>query len=281
LSAEFLRISYNSRAGIGYLPRALASLVSGNWVTLRALDEQEYQETLLQMLWTMRMRLGSEMIGRGLTTTLERRLDLTEEAAFNVATQRASVNGSPTWGNACGGSTEYNCCINRKVETTNPLRMGWARHATEQYFAQSREVPALELVGIPRGRVFKAMLEASYNVEKSRAVTRDDWSLGAMSSNWNRHYGWVWGYADRNRPKQMSAMRMAVYHLFKTSLGLKQRQMLCALLGLEDNDLAVTEFDIGTPTLHFTTPTPYSDARAMARRVRTSYVMSTNYSFRV
>jgi hypothetical protein len=175
--AEFLRISYTREIAVGYFCRSIASGVSGNWVTLRLLSEEEYSEAVSNLIWTWRQRSQSECVALLWARTLVRRLRLNLKEARAVCTGEASLNGSPLWGIRkhamrlllSGGQNKRS--LSRSVDGVRLPKL-----AAEDFKKQSREYFVLKGMGISPSILDEVMLEASYgNMSEDNGSTPPKW----------------------------------------------------------------------------------------------------------
>jgi hypothetical protein len=162
VNAEFLRVSFNKDGGTGYLCRAIGSLVSGNWVSLKQLDELEYIDSMLAQAWTLRMRSGSDLGPMGLLSTFKRRAPELAYYAEDLLRARVSFNGSPVIGREGNRFTELVCDISvSRSRSFSDMKA----HATQDYLDNCVDSSLLDKTGITRGQLKRLMLEASYKGE--------------------------------------------------------------------------------------------------------------------
>jgi len=67
---EFLRMAIGEHGAYGYLPRSVASCVSGSWTTEKALDPQGAVNNIIQSCWTLTNRSGWSGYGELLAPVL-------------------------------------------------------------------------------------------------------------------------------------------------------------------------------------------------------------------
>jgi hypothetical protein len=92
---EFLRVSFTDAEACGYPARAIASTVSGNWVTDNRLDKKSYVETLLRGVWTANCRFRTQGLGRALETSLKRKVPELGCMVTHLLEHKWSFGGSP------------------------------------------------------------------------------------------------------------------------------------------------------------------------------------------
>ncbi|MCP4319667.1 MAG: hypothetical protein GY789_27730, partial [Hyphomicrobiales bacterium] len=186
LCAEFLRVSFNECAGVGYLPRAIASAVSGSWVREYVLKPDEYCSSIMRVIWNMTSRSGGRVdSARLLCTTLVRRLGIARNIALAVCDNQASYSGGPIRHRRDvrhnGGSSitrqpiELTCSEMKHhirkggVHNATDVRHKWRekvkalpKHAITSYIESSEDIHALRRIGIDLQVCINRMLEASF-----------------------------------------------------------------------------------------------------------------------
>lgn len=156
-SAEFLRMSFNSSGGVGYLARAVATGLSGSWVKDAALSPREYLSSVCERAWTWTMRSGVR-IGDLMYHTMLRRVPQLGHAWFKILTLRASLDGSPVFQAPHGVWEKYEVAWEREeYRVTRRLR----GCATDEYLAKHVDWRAFKNLGLRPERLRQLMLEVS------------------------------------------------------------------------------------------------------------------------
>uniref|UniRef100_A0A2V0RJ97 RdRp n=1 Tax=viral metagenome TaxID=1070528 RepID=A0A2V0RJ97_9ZZZZ len=272
--AEFLRISYDGHIGTGYLARAIASGTCGSWVTDLKLDSSKYIVSVLQIMWTLRQRSQGYTCSLLFTSTIARRLGLSYEDAWGLATGRVSLNGSPVFGSNSGnvvhikyGQTCGHLQVSRKVRG---IRL--PRKAATDYAANSTEYSALVKSGVHRAVLDRAMLEASYSNLFERNPDRGqqtEYSEISIDNRWIRPLGYDTKIAKNNNFG-------ALANLLGSAVSDEQ--------WLRFGD--IIERDVSTLTSYGNTEevvvssvfgTPYSSLRYIAKVIRQNCIYTTVY----
>jgi hypothetical protein len=233
LSAEFLRVSYNKDGATGYLPRCVASTVSGNWVNTRKLADNEYALSMMQNAWTYENRAGVAGCARVFAQALVYRLGLSWGEAIAACLGEASVEGSPLRGVVGSYISLRSSCNGVRIghrKRKNSSNQKLPSYATVKYMETDREAHALRMVGFSMPRLAKLMLDTSYDNTRERTYTtpnmqRDDTQtvLG--------YYNYRHNVADRLRDNEGVLMR-----LVESSLTMQQRTLLYDVMGTWVNE---------------------------------------------
>lgn len=174
-SGEFLRVSYNSKDAGGYFARAVASTVSGSWVSDVANDQSEMATNYANMAWTLRVRSQVNNIGAVLTSTFRRRVPLLASYAFAVVTNGVSVGGSPVLGTGKGEVVMLDLeTPQRRMRVVDASKS----FATDDFINTQVDRRILEISGLTRKQLRRAMLEVS---TKPRVVVPESGSGKVLS----------------------------------------------------------------------------------------------------
>lgn len=162
-ATEFLRIAGGNGVFRGYLARAVASTVAGNWTNDVMLGELEAVSTYGQMAWTLVNRSGSDRAGLLLYSTMCRRVSLLKRTLIRgILLGCVSVNGGPVR----SGLTLYRSITtkSRRIFHEEGGKLaGLPAAATMAYL--DRHVTPIEAraVRLAKADAKRLMLEASYN----------------------------------------------------------------------------------------------------------------------
>jgi hypothetical protein len=167
VSAEFLRCSFTGRAAVGYVARAIATCVAGNWVNEAQLGSQEYIQNYINMAWTIRVRSGVDNAGVMLVDSFIRRVEVLKGVAYHLMTQQMSFARSPT----IGATGVVKTVIPRYKRTKKRLTGQHKDYATKEYLSKHVDHGLLKEVGIKSGKLYPLMLEASYAGEVEQLTT--------------------------------------------------------------------------------------------------------------
>uniref|UniRef100_A0A2V0RBR4 RdRp n=1 Tax=viral metagenome TaxID=1070528 RepID=A0A2V0RBR4_9ZZZZ len=156
---EFLRAGFNNDLARGYVPRAISSLVSGNWLTLGTNSKVSFVNSVLGACWNVAVRSQFREIGLLLRTTFERRVEELGVYTCPLLTFKISFDGTPVWSASKykGLMLRYSEGGIRKVR----VRSGKS-HATNDYLNKFVNNEVLQMFGVKRSDVKRVMLAASY-----------------------------------------------------------------------------------------------------------------------
>jgi hypothetical protein len=273
--AEFLRLSFDSYGGVGYLPRCIATAISGNWVTQKRLDFREYQESINQICWTLLMRSGTDRISLCLKSTLMRRLGLDAVAATGVCQCKYSLNGAPVFG--VDGVTCRMTWQPKKARTKFAGKE-MPTHAIDTFSTHSREVKALADVGVSRTLVKSVLIGMSYTDVLDDVESVIQWSVAdeCLVSPASLHCPWN-HFEIPPLPARCEQQKLVLIEAFRGLLTDVQIGRLCSALGVSADDWLRHSCD-ENPACHILrTPIPYSDARCLGRDIRMTAKITTSY----
>jgi hypothetical protein len=159
---EFLRTQFTSKWARGYVARAIASLVSGNWLSDHALSEVEYVRTLRDAAMTIALRSGVRKLAGVFRWSVFRRLRSNDERLLLALEEQNSLNGAPTFDG-------YNRGVEVVMKEARASSMFDARdvkkHATVDYINSHVNTRVLDVLKITCGALVKPMLRSSYAAE--------------------------------------------------------------------------------------------------------------------
>jgi len=162
LSAEFLRIAHTETHANGYIARAIASTISGNWVSLVRASAEEGLNSMLSNAWTIMNRSCDRSMSKMLVNSFCRITGCKKGLAQALLAGEVAVNDGPIYGRSH---------FRRKVRMTiggNKPSIDYdelsrlPKNATTAYltnYTSRVERLGLELVG---SGVRFAMLDSSY-----------------------------------------------------------------------------------------------------------------------
>ncbi|BAU79500.1 RNA dependent RNA polymerase [Diatom colony associated dsRNA virus 9 genome type A] len=174
MCGEFLRTSFTKKEAGGYFARAVSSLVSGNWVSDSTNTELEAAQNYASMSWTLAVRSQVLNIGAVLTDTILRRVPSIAPYAFAVATCGVSVGGTPVFGSAKGQVLMLDIVSKSIREREVDFSKSYA---TDDFINSQIDEKMLEMAGITRAQLRRAMLEAS---TKPRIESNDESPAGVL-----------------------------------------------------------------------------------------------------
>jgi hypothetical protein len=156
---EFLRAGFNRDLARGYVPRAIGSLVSGNWVTEGTNSKVSFINNVLGACWNVAVRSQFREVGLLMRSTFNRRVEELGVYTTPLLTFKISFDGSPVW-SAC----KYKGLMLRYSEggiQKKRMRRGRS-YATSDYLAEFVNEEVLQMFGVKESDVKRVMLAASY-----------------------------------------------------------------------------------------------------------------------
>lgn len=97
-SAEFLRLSISEKSARGYLPRSIASFVSGNWSTDYELGTEEYITSIIGMVRSMLNRGAPETLAYLLSLCLRKRIGIGTKKLLQLLLGTKALGQGPVFG---------------------------------------------------------------------------------------------------------------------------------------------------------------------------------------
>jgi hypothetical protein len=170
VGGEFLRVAYREKEAFGYMARAAASCVSGNWVTEAEVSPRSYVENFTRLSWTMANRSGVKNIGAVLTSSLRRRVPALANMAHEIVTLRTSVGGSPV---RTDSPNKWKKVDLEGGQMEKPkMDVGLASYATDAYLHSHVDIKLLKEAGVEPGSLRAMMLKASYKPRGTMSPSR-------------------------------------------------------------------------------------------------------------
>jgi hypothetical protein len=156
---EFLRAGFNSVMARGYVPRAISSLVSGNWLTEGGNSKVSFINNVLGACWNVAVRSQFRSVGLLLRSTFNRRVEELGVYISPVLTFKISFDGSPVW-----SASKYRGIMLRYTERgIRKIRSRRGRsYATDDYLRRYVKEEVLQMFGVKKSDVKRVMLAASY-----------------------------------------------------------------------------------------------------------------------
>ncbi len=167
-SGEFLRVAFNKKNAFGYTARAVASAVSGNWVTEAEVAPRSYVDNFTRLAWTLANRSGVRNIGALLKTSLTRRVPNLSGQAYDLCTNRVSLGGAPIMTDTPTQWTKI--ALEGGSEKRERVDEGVSSHATDDYLHKHIDFKLLKEAGVNPGSLRAMMLKASYKPRGERVI---------------------------------------------------------------------------------------------------------------
>jgi hypothetical protein len=96
--AEFLRLSISEHCARGYLPRSIASFVSGNWAADHELGTEEYLNSIVGSTRSMLNRGAPEELAHLLALGLRKRVGIGTKRLFDLLIGSKGLGNGPVYG---------------------------------------------------------------------------------------------------------------------------------------------------------------------------------------
>ncbi|AGI61065.1 putative RNA-dependent RNA polymerase [Ustilaginoidea virens RNA virus 1] len=278
ITGEFLRMAFGSGSAFGYAPRAIASMISGNWTNSNELTRREQVENLVTTSWSLTNRCRNPAAAVLATTALSKRCGLSKCDA------EALLNGTLALGSGPARAGKH---VYKRVEIPAPpvslipkeVLSKLPSRATDDYLrnhTSTLERTALQLLGTsPK----VTMLESSY-AKTLRPVDEVPLPMGYAKE-------WMFGPASVQRGVSIDECRNRdVIHgalseyplivLFKEQFTKEQLAILLRMkCDLYTNDVRVAAFGAEARGMVVEGWLPRADVQHASRRA-TEMVLSTS-----
>nr|WOJ46319.1 RNA-dependent RNA polymerase [Leishmania RNA virus 2] len=133
-SGEFLRVAHTKRYSAGYVARAVASCVSGNWVSDHILDRREALTNAISCIRTIINRTGLDEgnpIGRVVAKSVAKRCCVEEKYISKLLYGKACLGDGVIYGMYCSSATKIDINVNIDYEHTRTFK--YETFATADY----------------------------------------------------------------------------------------------------------------------------------------------------
>nr|UUV42482.1 MAG: RNA dependent RNA polymerase [Hanko toti-like virus 3] len=161
VGAEFLRLGIRKTHAVGYLARAVASAVSGNWVNLATMAPREMVTSAITTTRALINRSQCPHYPALLARSLSRAARISRRVCESLLSGAKAIEGAPLFKST--GTINTYSLTRDEVDTLGPrLNPDWPKHASNDYLSNHAtpvELKALELSGTT---VRSAMLVSSY-----------------------------------------------------------------------------------------------------------------------
>lgn len=164
VNAEFLRASFTKQRTRGYVSRAIASAVAGNWVNEHELGTQEYITNIMGLCWTHCLRLDDWSVWCLYSETFRRRVPELAMWTRELLRFRVSLTHTPV----TDVKGQFIRLVPRFEQKRGRLKRGMADNATKEYMSKHVDYKLLKLADIEPRQVYSLMLEASYAKQLER-----------------------------------------------------------------------------------------------------------------
>jgi hypothetical protein len=268
VSGEFLRVAFNKKEAFGYLGRAISSTVSGNWVTEAKVSPRSYLDNFSRLGWTLANRSRVRNAGALLTYSLQERLGVDEQTAYEICTCRVSVGASPimddepndwTMLDISGGNAHFG-----RVDA------GSACHATEDYLHNHVDMKLLEGAGVNPGALKALMLKASYKPREDPEIKT--MRIKKLRCPYTVQLGLVTAIHFKKRE---TTTNTAISLLEGLMSGVDWRFLVSKIRGTDASILSITgksEWPVGSPI-----GVPYGDNMSLRDRFTTPTLVKPLY----
>lgn len=271
---EFLRLAMGPGEAYGYVARCIASLVSGNWVTDRAMRAAEAIGSLTSSVRALINRSRNSEAWRYCVTAANRRTSLKRRTIALLLSGRASYGSGPTFGGVGGELLEIEVADvdNTELEVE---RRRLPANAVNDYLTY-KAAPVERLAMSATGSSVKgAMLDASYAKSLTAQTGHEVRTRAQATFRWTDLpvgsvlLDDVWA----QRPKPGLLSRYPLLHLMKNRLrGSVLKQVLQAIGAPLGDDLYMTAWGSEGHGCRVVGTIPYSDASTVSSRTECGVV---------
>jgi hypothetical protein len=270
---EFLRVAFTKKLAGGYGARAIASMVSGNWVTENRLDRKSYVETMLRNLWTICCRFGGDKLGTLGVSSLRRRVPELSTYAEALCTHRISWGGSPV--NLAEIGTKIRVMRSTGGRARVKEELPRVCHASSDFLHNHIDFSLLEDTGITPGMVKHALRRASVkprSIGEDRALIYHTDDTADVSSMPFSTAIAQYARADKSYGEAFTVLSQLFSKVHWSSI-------VSAIHGVTTDSVSVTGL-MDWPVCS-TYDVPYSDAMAVRKRMSQCINLIISYPVRV
>lgn len=270
---EFLRVAFTTTQARGYSARAIASTVSGNWVTENRLDRTAYVETLVRNLWTVAARSGCSRFGTVFISSLRRRVPELSAYADGLVTHSISWNGTPVL-------TAYEEQRVRVLRSDGgrvrvPTALPSNSHASDDFLHNHIDFALLKESGITPGQVRHALRRACV---KPRGIGEER-GLTVHSDDTAQVTTLPFNYLMRSHSRQDKSYGEAFNVLSQLFSKVHWRRIISAVRGVTSDPVSVTGMSEWPVCSNY--DVPFSDAMVMRKRLSQCVNLAVYYPVRV
>jgi hypothetical protein len=260
-TGEFLRVAFDKKGARGYLARAVASLVSGNWVTEAQGSVVSGLSAMLGCMWNVSLRSSNRDACACLYDTFLRRFPCVAAEALDICRFQVSVNGSPIWTDGQFGGLML---VVREGALKSRSYVSRPHYATQDFLAKFVDFKKMEVRKLGVQRLVRLMQDASYRQDPT-AYRTPTVSYQKYGDPLGVNPNYVLGSGSRVQPKGAEA---ALLRLVRTP----EERAVFRLLFSQQSEASVD----AKPALNDGT-LPCSTLQHIARRLGSAVYVRTAY----
>jgi hypothetical protein len=270
---EFLRVAFTKNMAGGYGARAIASMVSGNWVTENRLDRTSYVETMVRNLWTLCSRFRNNMLGIVGITSMRRRVPELANYAAGLCTHTISWCGTPVRRALEGTKVRVLRADGGRVRAR--VAMPERSYASDDFLHNHIDFALLEEAGISPGMVRHALRRACVKPrelgEDRQLVYHSDDTADVSTLPFHHLMR-----AESREDKSYGEAFTVLSQLFSK---VHWRRIISAVRGVTSDNVSVTG-NMDWPVCA-DYEVPFSDAMVMRKRLSQCVNLAVEYPVRV
>lgn len=270
---EFLRVAFTKNSAGGYGARAIASMVSGNWVTENRLDRISYVETMVRNLWTICSRFENDRLGTVGVSSLRRRVPELSAYAEGLCTHSISWGGSPV--RTVSEGTVARVLRPQGGKARVPVTLPKHSFASDDFLHNHIDFSLLKESGITPGMVRHALRRAcvkprEVGAERSMTFHSDD--TAQITTLPFHHVMHSQSRADKSYGEAFNVLSQ----LFSK---VHWQRIIAAVRGITSDSVSVTG-NMDWPVASDYS-VPFSDAMALRKKLSQCVNLAVNYPVRV
>lgn len=274
-AGEFLRVSHCGPRSCGYITRAVASAVSGNWVSSHVLDKQEALTnavTCLRSIANRTPRGECDVLCRVVALSVAKRAGVVEAQALRLLKGEACLGDGVVYGTTCNFINKF------EVQKKLGLKDMWSEHlqmcATADYLRNC--VTNVEKVAIDMCGSDIADIMAQSSWMKSISEKRPDTVEVQLNTTMTKVTSGFWCVTDaelRHMPVVEGVFeKYPVLMMLKERVSVYVEGVLCNILGVDPQQRREKLWGTQCKACIIDGILPYSEACALAKRAPTSGV---------
>lgn len=266
---EFLRVSHTRQAAYGYVARAVASAVSGNWVSDHVLDKREALTNAITCVRSIINRTYCEResaIARVVARSVARRSALADEAAYRLLSGRDCLEGGAVYGKKPNSCDVWHCREYRPEQAAFEAAK-YGCHASTDYLTYHVKQIELDAILAVGADILPMMVHSSWKkvIEAEDPPEKSDIAFYPVPFHFGR-------YEVHDTDVLMQEEKVGVLTRYPLVMMLAERLSLKEALELAHRNGIAAEtyedlFGNRSSVVGVTGIMPYNDACALSKRL--------------
>lgn len=272
-SAEFLRMAITQHGSFGYLPRSIASFVSGNWINQDPLDPADALRTAIVSCRALINRSGQSEYARLLGPALRLHHPLPTRKLIGLLAGSLSLDDGPVF-NTSGLIEGYH--LEGDVAATLPISDHWPHKATDAYLTHHVSEVELHAIDSVGANVANTLIASSYSKGHSELGAARNRAIVVRRAAPRKAYG----FANANdlllRTHERGELRrFPIINLLRSRLTTPDVVRLLQLIGVPvKSDPWKQAFGESRTAKNIVGNLSYSDAATLSKRTKSGNIFT-------